>query len=192
MLKKPLTNTIRRLFLALGAACLFCGANAQSERAGADLKIIFIRHAEKPPKGDNLTCQGFNRSVQLPALISARFGVPDYIYVPSIGLGESTKHSRMFQTIIPLAVKYNLTINSKFEEKDSLGLAGDILKRKGTVLVVWEHKAIPTIVHALGVRDSLKWQDDDYDTIWIITYSDSKPAMKMEKQNLTASSACSF
>ncbi|PWT74675.1 MAG: histidine phosphatase family protein [Bacteroidetes bacterium] len=156
------------------------------------MKIILIRHAEKPKKGDNLTCQGFNRSVKLPAIIRERYGVPGYIYVPSIGRGESTKHSRMFQTVLPLAIKYNLAINSQFKVDDSMGLAADILKKKGTVLVVWQHTAIPRIVNALGIRGTPKWPEDDYDSIWTIDFSGSKPKMKIEKENLTASESCAF
>jgi hypothetical protein len=100
-------------------------AQAQS----ADLKVVFIRHAEKPLKGDNLNCQGLNRSAELSAVIHAKFGVPAYTFVPAIGLGEATKHSRMFQTIVPLAAKYNLIINSNRQEKDSLGMAADLKKQ---------------------------------------------------------------
>jgi hypothetical protein len=194
MHKHQANKNLRRLLLVWGAVCLIFGSgNAQTQRGGGGLKVIFIRHAEKPPKGDNLTCQGFNRSVQLPALITSRYGVPDHCYVPAIGLGESTKHSRMFQTILPLAIKYNLTINTQFEEKDSVGLAGDILKKKGTILVVWEHKAISSMVHSLGIKDStLFWPDEDYESIWILDFTDAGPVMKREKENLTISAACPF
>ena len=78
----------------------------------------------------------------LPALITKKFGVPDFIYVPSMKQTEKTTHARMFETVVPLAAKYNLEIDSKFEETDSAGVANDIMQKKGTVLVVWEHKAI--------------------------------------------------
>ncbi|PWT74935.1 MAG: hypothetical protein C5B59_09890 [Bacteroidetes bacterium] len=91
-----------------------------------DLKVILIRHAGKPPIGDNLNCQGFNRSVKLPAVLRERYGVPDHVYVPSIGGGESTKNSGMFQTVLPFAIKYNLAVNSRFNVHDATGLAGDI------------------------------------------------------------------
>ena len=78
-------------------------ASAQNK----DLKLVFIRHGEKPLKGDNLTCQGLNRALLLPNFIFKRFGVPSYLFVPGLALGEATKHARMFQTITPLAIKYN-------------------------------------------------------------------------------------
>lgn len=159
----------------------------------ADLKIVFIRHAEKPLKGDNLTCQGVNRSMKLPAVITAKFGVPAYTFVPAIGLGEATKHSRMFQTVVPLAAKYNLVVNSNRQEKDSLGMAADLKSRSGTVLVVWEHNGIAPIIRALGVnKTGLVWPDNDYDSIWIVTFKNGKAYMETDQENIHPSADCAF
>lgn len=194
MLHQHFKNHLCKLLLTLGVVCMISiTAYTQGDKEVPALKVIFIRHAEKSAKGDNLSCQGFNRSIQLPALISSRYGIPDFTYVPAIGLGDATKHSRMFQTVIPLGVKFNLVINSKFEEKDSVGIATDIMKKKGIVLVVWEHKAISSLVHAIGIRnDGLQWADDDYDSIWIINISGGIATMKLEKENLKLSSTCPF
>ena len=184
-----------KLLIRSGAIMLVCTwfitttALAQSP----DLKIIFIRHAEKPVKGDNLTCQGVNRSLKLPAVIKAKFGVPAYLFVPAMGLGEATKHSRMFQTIVPLAAKYNLTINSSRQEKDSLGMAADLKSRTGTTLVVWEHNNIVPIVRALGVKEAdLKWPDDDYDSIWVVTFKNGIATIAFDKENIHPPADCSF
>jgi len=155
-----------------------------------DLKIVFIRHGEKPEKGSNLSCKGLNRSLMLPALIKKKFGVPDYVYVPSLKLGEKTAHTRMFETVAPLAVQYNLDIDSKFDEDDSTGIAADIMKRKGTVLVVWEHKAISTIIHALGLQYNTAWANSDYDNIIIITFTNGKAAISTDKEGLNPSDDC--
>jgi hypothetical protein len=169
------------------------GAIANAQSAQEELRVVLIRHAEKPLKGDNLDCQGLNRSLALPPLLHTRFGVPAFTYIPAIGLGDSTKHSRMFQTIVPFAVQYNLILNSKYAEGDSAGIAGDILKKKGTVLVVWEHKRIPSIVRALGLRDdSLRWPDDDYDSIWVITFRNGRPHLTPSAERLKPSEACPF
>jgi hypothetical protein len=126
----------------------------------------------------------------LPALIKQKFGVPDFVYVPSLKLAEKTGHARMFETVVPLASKYNLDIDSKFEETDSAGVAADILKKRGTVLVVWEHKAINPIIHALGVQYNTKWGGDDYDTILIITIKDGKATIATDKEGLNPSDDC--
>jgi hypothetical protein len=169
------------------------GVAAGSRTGHEDLRIVMIRHAEKPKKGDNLSCQGLNRSLELPALLQARFGIPAFTYIPALGLGDSTKHSRMFQTIIPFAVQYNLVLTSKFHEDDSAEIAGDILQKKGTVLIVWEHKRIPSIVRALGLKDDLlKWPDDDYDSIWVITFKHGTPLLARSAERLKPPAACPF
>lgn len=160
-------------------------------KPGPGLTIVFIRHGEKPAKGDNLTCKGLNRALELPPVLYGKFGVPDFTYVPEMATGVSTKHARMFQTVLPLAARYNLTLNSSFEEKDSAGIAADILSRQGTVLVVWEHKAIPSIVRALGVTATgLHWDDDDYDSIWIVSFPGGVPTIRKDKEGLHPSDAC--
>ncbi len=176
--------------LFIGFAGFFINSSfAQS----ADLKVVIIRHAEKPAKGDNLTCQGLNRAMQLPKVLYKKFGKPDYTYIPSMAMDTNTKHSRMFQTVIPMAVKYNLILNSKHEEKDYAGIAEDIKSKKGTVLIVWEHKAIAPIVAALGINEpGLTWSDDDYDSIWIITFQNGKATLTKDKEDLKPSAKCNY
>jgi hypothetical protein len=177
------------------SGCLFSAVvYCQSSINDVNLKVIIIRHAEKPQKGDNLNCQGLNRSLQLPGIINSKFGIPDFTYVPSMAQDISTKHSRMFQTVIPLAAKYNLTINSRYAEKDSSGVVMDILKqKKGTVLLVWEHNAIASIVRTLGIHDfNLVWDDNDYDSIWIINIHNGTAAFIKDKEGLLPSPACAY
>lgn len=159
----------------------------------AQLKVILIRHAEKPRKGDNLTCQGVNRSMELTPVLYSRFGLPVAIYVPAMHFGDNTKHSRMFQTIVPFAAKYNLPISGKFHEDDTAELAREIREQKGTVFVVWEHSRLPAIAHSLGIQDpTLTWSDDDYDSMWIITYQDGVAHMERSSEGLHPSPACSY
>jgi hypothetical protein len=150
------------------------------------LKIVIIRHGEKPEIGDNLSAQGLQRALQLPTVLYAKFGVPDHIYVPSLGMDVATSHSRMFQTVTPFAIQYNLRINSKFDEKDAAGLAAHVLEKTGTALMVWEHHMINPIVSSLGVADAPLWGDTDFDSIWIITFTPmGTPILTHDRQNLT-------
>ncbi len=183
-----------KIFKILLLILLAINLSVSAQNTNLDnLKIVIIRHAEKPEKGDNLTCQGLNRALLLPKLLNAKFGIPAYIFVPAIGLGESTKHSRMFQTIGPFAIKYNLTINTSHKEKDSLMIAKDLESRKGTLLLVWEHKAIAPIVRSLGVNaPNLNWPDDDYDSIWIITFKNGNAILTKDKEGLAPSKDCTF
>jgi len=155
-----------------------------------NLKLVFIRHAEKPLKGSNLTCQGLNRSLQIPAVLVKKFGVPQYLMVPQLGLGDTTKHSRMFETIAPFAMQYNLAIATTHNEKDFTQIAADLKSRTGTTIITWEHKAIPGIVKALGVTEALNWPDDDYDSIWIVIFKNGVPQLLKDKEGLHPSTNC--
>jgi len=147
--------------------------------------VIIIRHGEKPANGDNLDCKGLNRALGLPEVLHSKIGVPYYTYIPAIETGKATKHARMFQTVSPFAIKYNLEINSKFDKTDSNGVVKEVtgkLDKKhkhGTILLVWEHHNIPPITRALGVPagEVPEWDDNDFDSIWIITYAGTKNAV---------------
>jgi hypothetical protein len=145
---------------------LSCWQPLSAQRKSSDLKrVIIIRHAEKPDQGDNLSCAGLNRALQLPGVLIKKFGVPNSVFVPQINTGKSTSTARMYQTIVPFAVKYNLDVNTKYDVDDTKDLAKAILNKQGTVLVVWEHNKIDNLLKDLGVESKEKWSDDDYDSI---------------------------
>lgn len=178
--------------LSLCSIGIFFCSEGQSSKAvsAAGKKIIIIRHGEKPDDGDNLSCKGLNRSLQLPQVLYSKFGLPAAIYVPSIHTGKKTSTARMYQTIVPFAIKYNLTVNSKFDVDDAEGLAGALKQSEGTSLVVWEHKNINDITKALGVQEKLKWIDDDFDGIWIVTLGTTGATVTKDKEGLLPKDAC--
>ena len=191
-----------KLFLCMLLACIFVCACDGSAKNSPDksLKVVIIRHGEKPAEpavkqaagGDNLSCQGQNRALQLPAVLIKKIGKPDYTYVPALKLDKNTAHSRMFQTVTPLAVKYDLTINSKYDENELNDAAKSVLKKNGTVLMVWEHSAIPDLASALGVDKPPKWKGADFDSIWIVTYASGKAELTLEQEGLNPSANCGF
>ena len=188
-------STKRICLLLVFSFLLQIRVSAQPDSSNRTLKVIIIRHGEKPFKGDNLTCQGLNRSMQLPAVLNAKFGIPQLVYVPSLGNGESTKHARMFETVAPFAAKYNLTINSSYAGKDFDGITKNLTSKKGNILIVWDHKAIPGLAKALGVTESnLSWDDNDYDSIWIIEFTagSAAPVFKKDTEGLSPAVACPF
>ncbi|MEN0056680.1 MAG: histidine phosphatase family protein [Mucilaginibacter sp.] len=177
------------ILLALFTVCLVSCANAQSK----NLRLIFIRHAEKPADGDNLSCMGLNRALKLPEVLKAKFGLPDRVYVPALNLGKSTSRGRMFQTISPFAIKYNLAVNSNFEEEDAKGIASELSSKKGTILIVWEHSQLKPILKALGLKvKDLQWSDTDFDTIWTVGYKKGKPFLTVDKEGIRPAAGCSF
>lgn len=165
-----------------------------------NLKIVIIRHAEKPREkpadktdgGDNLSCQGQNRALQLATVLFQKIGKPNYTYVPALKLDKNTAHSRMFQTVTPFAVKYNLTINSKYQAEDYADAAESVLKKSGTVLMVWSHSEMADLADALGVNDAPKWDDADFDRIWTITYRNGKAHLTMDSEDINPQQNCSF
>eukprot|EP00501_MAST-03F_sp_TOSAG23-6_P001308 GSMAST32.ASY1.ANO1.1356.1 assembled CDS len=182
-----------RLFITSGViACTFLlqGLLASTSTVDEDLEIVIVRHGEKPENGDNLSCQGQNRALQLPAILHGKIGVPDYIYVPSLKLGEETKHSRMFQTVTPFAIKYNLKINTIFGEKQTAKIAKDLKKKTGTALLVWEHSEIHDIAKSLGIEHPPKWHGKDFDSIWIITLKNGEASLNIEKEGINPSAQC--
>jgi hypothetical protein len=185
---------MRFLFVLIVCLAGMSAAYSQSEA----LTVVIIRHGEKNEATGNLSCKGQHRALQLPRVIAGKFRVPGTIYVPTLSSGKETAHARMFQTASPLAIQDNLPINSKFAVADADGLARDVAKRAGVVLLVWEHENIPAIAAALGVKDkNLQWGDKDFDSIWVITWSNSKKGklkadLRVDKEGLNPPDACNF
>jgi hypothetical protein len=99
----------------------------------------------------------------------------------------------MFQTVTPFAVRQNLTVNSKFADDDVTDAAKEVLTRKGLVLMVWEHTQIAPLAQALGVPNPTPWAKDDFDSIWILTPTDSGTAtMTVDHEQISPSAKCSF
>jgi len=176
--------------VALVILCAWCGF-VLPLTVKAQTRIVIIRHGEKQDQNENLNCKGLNRSLKLANVLSKKIGVPTAIYVPSLGNGNQTSHSRMFQTITPFAVKYNLSINSSFNGADYASIAREIKHQKGTVLLVWNHGNIPALAKALGIKhQKLNWNPNDFDSIWIITGSGKDKVLKTDKEGILPDADC--
>lgn len=89
------------------------------------------------------------------------------------------------------AVKYNASINSKYDVDDVKEMAGAILKTPGYALVVWEHDKIDNLVKALGAdTKGMKWRNDDFDSIWIINFQNGKATLTTDKENINPANDC--
>jgi len=165
------------------------------------LRVVIIRHGEKPADGDNLSCAGLNRALALPAVLNRLLPTPPTAtYVPIIGTNDdSTSQARMFQTVTPYAVQHNLCVNSDYAVENAAGLAKELRRRRGTALVVWEHKAIPKIAKRLGIVEKLEWPDEDFDSLWLIEFSGGgakgkakRPTLTKSRANIYPAAACPF
>jgi len=161
-------------------------------KAQEALRVVLIRHAEKPLAGDNLSCAGFERATKLAGVIKNKYGIPSEIFAPAPTTGKSTKNVRMLQTAWPLAVKYNLPVNTRYTVEESDKLARALQKRSGIVLVIWEHKELIAIAQALGIDGALTWPANDYDTIWLITFKNGKPVLTIDHENIRPGAGCPF
>src|SRR5262249_12075130 len=145
---------------------------------------------EKPAQGDNLSCAGLNRALQLSPVLDKKIGTINAIFVPSLKMGKSTGVARMYQTVLPYAIKHGLFIDTKYDVEDIQGLAGGIMKQTGTVLVAWEHKHVHKLLKTLGIAAADKWDDNDYDSMWIITYKNGTPVLNKDKEGISPSPNC--
>jgi len=178
------------LFIVFDSA--FNHVNPSADKTKDIFRIILIPHVEKPDNGDNLSCQEFNRSLQLPNVIYARFGISDDIYVPASGVEKATKNSRMLETIKPFAVKYNLKINTSFDVGPVLLLAQELKTSTCAILIVWEHDDLPDIAKDVGISSQLNWKSDNFDTIWNIDIRNGKSSVSAEQENISPSENYSF
>lgn len=179
-----------QLFLATLAASACHSAFCAELPASPDLRVLIIRHGEKPQDGESLNCQGENRAHQIPAVLERKFGKIDYIYVPTVvSRGNKTLHARMFQTATPVAVRNHLDINSQFAGTDAQQVAQSVLEKKGTVLLVWNHRAIAKLAQSLGANAPV-WPDADFDSILMIRYTQGKPQLSLEAEGPAPSPEC--
>lgn len=160
--------------------------------SGAPLRVVIIRHGEKPDQGNNLNCQGLNRAMQLPKVLFAKYGIASAVYVPAINSGGKTKSARTFQTITPYAVKYGLNINSSYADDDYKDVVADVMQRSGTVILVWEHNSINNLAQAFGLKKPVNWGGQDFDSIWVITFKNGQPVLTTDKESITPAAGCSF
>jgi hypothetical protein len=163
------------------------------------LRVVIIRHGEKPAEGDNLSCAGLNRALALPAVLNQLMpSPPNLTFVPVIGTNDKdTTRVRMLQTVMPYAVQHNLTINSDFMVENTKAFARQLRQLRGTVLVVWEHNNIVEIARDLGLENVPEWPDEDFDSIWSISFSGGgargkakHPVLTKSRQHIRPSPIC--
>ena len=193
---RKILKSIAPCILALSTLFL-AGVAARSE--GARETIVFVRHGEKPDAGlGQLNCQGLNRALALPAVISNLFGKPDAIFAPNPAVqktdaGKAYDYVWPLATIEPTAIAFGLPVNTGFGLSDTSELRAALEKtrsahRNGFILVAWEHKIIVTLAKALlahhgGDQAAVpKWRDEDFDSIYVVVLIASGPATFERKQ----------
>jgi hypothetical protein len=165
--------------------------------------IVLVRHGEKPEAGlGQLDCQGLNRSLKLPGVISAKFGRPAAILAPDPAKqkedgGVAYDYVRPLATVEPTAIAFGLPVSTQIGLEDISGLKAELEKpdfHDALILVGWEHKIINEVECQMLTGDACdwkkdrngdkrsgevsKWDGDDFDRIDVIKidWSGAKPA----------------
>jgi hypothetical protein len=161
-----------------------------SDTTPAAGKIMVIRHAEKPPDSgspfgvtpdgnqdaESLIVQGWQRAGALAALFapsrgqlqSTELATPQFLYAS--GIAKHSSSERPQETITPLAGKISLSINTNFLKGDEKAMVDDAVAQSGTVLICWEHQAIPEIAnYILGNNTTApqQWPGQRFDLVWV-------------------------
>ncbi|WP_414709266.1 hypothetical protein [Rhizobium sp.] len=187
--------------LVVGLFCLasFCGSASMAMAAdGATQTIVFLRHGEKPEAGlGQLSCQGLNRALALPPVLTRLFGKPAAIFAPDPSKrkddsGASYDYVRPLATIEPTAIALSLPVDTSFGYDDIGGLKAALEKpdyRGKLVFVAWEHKQIVDLARQLmadnggDAKAVPKWHGKDFDGLYVlhITRNGSSPSAAFER-----------
>ena len=150
--------------------------------AHASTTIVFFRHAEKPAGGyGQITCQGLNRSLALPNVLTAKFGKPNYLYAsnPAVKVTDpagSFYYIRPLATLEPTAVRLGMPINTRYGYTDIASLQAALItptKDNSTIFVAWEHaqlvKIVQNIMNSYGGGAVVPaWTSGDYDSLYVL------------------------
>ena len=167
----------RGVCLGLGCVSSAGAANTPTET------IVLIRHGEKPALGlGQLTCQGLNRALALPAVLERNFGKPDAVFAPNPAQakedqGRPYNYVRPLATIEPTAIAFGLPVDVSVGVTDLDGLRQKLENatyRNAVVIVAWEHVYLVKFARVLlgkqGGNPSLvpDWPPGDYDSMYVI------------------------
>ena len=162
---------------------------AASSLSALPAQVIIIRHAEKPAQGNDLSLKGKERSAALaPYLMETEqlsvHGAPVAIYAAASSKTNSSQRS--VQTVTPLADQLKLKVKETFEVENYKKMVDEIKSdptfNGRTVLICWEHSAIPEIARAFGaLQTPSRWPGEAFDRTWLITFG---PTGRSSFQNL--------
>jgi hypothetical protein len=167
--------------------CWACSAD------GRPAQVILIRHAEKPPEGDDLSLKGKERAAALVPYFLGRpevlqFKAPVAVYAQ--GPKKEGSSRRPVETVKGLARALQLDVIDRYTHEEFPQMVEEILAKKEyegrMVLICWEHKVLPDIARALGVKKPpAEWHGAVFDRTWVITFvPDRKPSLADLPQRL--------
>ena len=129
---------------------------------GCEATVVIIRHCEKGSIREHCSYMGYERSVYLSTMFGnddERWPAPRYIFALDAGKRHDPRKRvyREMETVLPLAVKSNITVDYSYDQSRAHLLArrvSDLLRSGeacGQVIVIcWKHSQIPHLAHKLG------------------------------------------
>lgn len=165
-------------------------ATGSGDAAGSTV-VMVIRHGEKPdgsksdpgvdaqgrPDDSSLTATGWERANRLVDLFDPASGTPKpglatpkAIY--AAGENDDGEGLRPRETVMPLAAKLGLTLNTDYGAGQEKKLVDEAIAQPGPTLISWQHGGIPDIAKAFpSVRPKppSDWPDNRFDVVWTFT-----------------------
>jgi hypothetical protein len=144
--------------------------------------LVFFRHGEKPSGGyGQLTCQGLQRALALPSVLTQQFGTPQALFAPNpvpkvSDTAGSFYYVRPLATIEPAAIRLGMPVNAQYGYDDIAGLQTELLSSayaSATVFVSWEHLKLQALVQNImnaygGGLTVPAWPSTDFDSEYVV------------------------
>ncbi len=149
----------------------------------APAQIIFLRHAEKPDVGAELNERGRERAAALVKLFTQDTRVLEH--GPAAAIFAMRPHAkkgsvRAIQTMEPTARALGISSDTRLTRDEFAPLVRAVMSSTAfdgkTVIVCWEHDAIPELMKAFGWKDGpTSWSGKSYDRLWVLDFEKEKP-----------------
>jgi broad specificity phosphatase PhoE len=155
------------------------------------MKVMIIRHAEKPSKdglvhgvthiGEHdrhaLSVRGWQRAGALVRFFAplhpwpkdAAIATPRAIYASAAT--PQSPSLRALHTVEPLAAALGIPVRTPFPEGLERSLALTIRACEKPALIAWHHKTMATLARAIagdGIDCPDVWPDDRFDVVWVL------------------------
>ena len=167
-------------------------------------KILLIRHAEKPAKDfppygvtqngerskESLEVRGWQRAGALTSLFApadgrfqhASLAKPQFLFASKPVKRRGSR--RPVETIMPLADKLELEINSEYRRSEFESMLDDVFACNGVVLICWQREYIPEIASHIMDNNRIvpdDWPEDRYDMVWVFDLQRSTGKYKFKQ-----------
>lgn len=167
-------------------------------------KIMLLRHAEKPAKDDapygvtrkgerskeSLEVRGWQRAGALASLFvpaidhfpHRALATPQFLYASKPLRRKGSR--RPLETILPLAEKLSIKINTEYQRSQLVNMIADVFSRKGVVLICWQREYIPEIAALILGKKKVapsEWPEERFDMIWVFDLVRSTGAYKFQQ-----------